>query len=222
MNIGNVKISDRWFIASVIIIALLSAMLGVFVGNQAAVQTINDSYVYEVYRDRVELEYYAAKEALVVEVDSFMKAQAPNTALNAIAIVNSCEKYGIEVKFVLAQGLKESHYGTTGVAAKTNSVFNVLAYDGRSAADMLKRGHGYKHPDMSIEPYMDLLIEQYIVDGKTERDLLHKFVNKQGQRYATDKGYEEALLGIYERIGSTTDIDDKYQNFLKYKILASK
>ena len=178
------------------------------------------SYITSITAQEHQLQYYAAKEALVEEVDNYIHEVAPNSALTGLAIVNGCEKYNIDVIFVLAQGQQESHFGTMGIAAKTNSVFNVLAYDGRSAADMNKKGHGYSHPDLSVEPYLELLINNYLVDGKTEKDLLHNYVNVNGDRYASCTNYEDLLSGLYIKIDSTTDITEKYKRFRKCKIIA--
>ena len=40
-------------------------------------------------------------------------------------LIDVCQKYGLSIKFVLAQGQLESHFGTKGLARKTNSIFNV-------------------------------------------------------------------------------------------------
>ena len=180
----------------------------------------NMSYVTSITAQEHQLQYYAAKEALVEEVDNYIHEVAPNSALTGLAIVNGCEKYNVDVIFGLAQGHQESHFGTMGVAAKTNSVFNVLAYDGRSAADMNEKGHGYSHPDLSVEPYLELLTNKYLTGDKTEKDLLHNYVDINGHRYASCTTYEDLLSGLYIKIDTTTGITEKYKKFRKCKIIA--
>ena len=66
----------------------------------------------------------------------------------------------------------ESHYATKGTAKKTNSVFNVGAYDGHSARKQIKNGFGYDNPNDSIEPYLILITSNYLVNGKTVYDYI--------------------------------------------------
>ena len=182
----------------------------------------NSSYVATMYQRQCELEYYSAKEALVREVDEYIHKVAPTASVNALAIVEMCDKYEVDLKFVLAQGHHESHFGTKGIASKTNSIFNVLAYDGRTAEDMNEKGHGYKHPDQSIEPYLKLLRSDYMVKGRTEQDLLCKFVNSAGKRYASAESYEANLSNIYVKIESETSIPELYSQYKRLKIIAEK
>lgn len=156
---------------------------------------------------------------LVDEVDSYIHKIAPTSCLNGITLVESCDEYDIDVLFVLAQGQIESHYGTRGIAEKTNSVFNVHSFDGVSADEILSSGKGYKHPDYSVDPYLKLLKERYLVDGKTERDMFHKFVDKDGKRYASAENYERQLMNTYLRIDSITDISKLQREYRKYKII---
>ena len=176
-------------------------------------------YTYEVYRSRIELHYQGAKDALVSTIDKYIDSIAPNSCVNGIKLVELCDKYNVDVRLVLAQAHLESHFGTLGIASKTNSIFNVLAFDGRSADDMNKKGHGYSHPDHSIEPYLILLNKKYLVGGKTEKDLLHKFVDVDNKRYASNPNYEDQLIGIYDRMNEQTDIVKKLNEFNKYKTI---
>jgi hypothetical protein len=141
-------------------------------------------YPIVVYRGDMELKLQESKSLLVDEVDAYIKKIAPTSNLNARILVELCDEYDIDIKFALAQGQIESHYATKGLAKKTNSVFNVLAYDGKSFGEICKKGK-YSHPDHSIEPYLKLICNDYLVDGKTEYDLLDNYVNKDGNRYAS-------------------------------------
>ena len=176
-------------------------------------------YTYEVYRSRIELHYQGAKDALVTTVDKYIDSIAPNSCVNGIKLVELCDEYNVDIRLALAQAHLESHFGTLGIAAKTNSIFNVMAYDGRSADDMNKKAHGYSHPDHSIEPYLILLNNRYLVGNKTEKDLLHKFVDKDNKRYASNTNYEDQLLGIYNRMNEQTDIVERLNEFNKYKTI---
>lgn len=208
---------DKIFIGVLLAITIVAIVALTYLHYQN-----NHLYVATMYQRQCELEYYAAKEALVKEVDEYIHRVAPTTSVNALAIVEMCDKYEVDIKFVLAQGQQESHFGTKGVAAKTNSIFNVLAYDGRSAEDMNQKGHGYKHPDQSIEPYLKLLRSDYMVKGRTEQDLLCNFVNLHGKRYASSTDYEKRLSNIYVSIENETMISQLYSQYKKLKIIAEK
>lgn len=160
-----------------------------------------------------------AKYNLIDEVDKYIYSIAPSSCLNGLTIVEVCDEYDIDVIFVLAQGQIESHYGTRGIASKTNSVFNVHSFDGVSADQIISSGKGYKHPDFSVRPYLKLLQERYLVEGKTERDMFRKFVDKNGHRYASAADYENKLLNTYAKIDSVTNINKLYREYKKYKII---
>lgn len=178
-------------------------------------------YNHDVYRSSNELHLQAAKCAIVDEVDRYIHMIAPSSCLNALPLFEACEEYDIDIIFVLAQGQIESHYGTRGIAAKTNSVFNVYSYDGVSAEEINRVGKGYKHPDLSVNPYLKLLKTKYLVD-KTERDMFHEFVDVNGHRYASADNYEKQLMNTYVKIDSITNLSELLQNYRKYKIITYK
>lgn len=176
-------------------------------------------YTCDVYRDNIELKLQRSKGQLVDEIDKYIKSVAPNSILNARILLEICEEYNIDIKFVLAQGHVESHFGTKGMALKTNSVFNVFAYDGKNYSQICKKGK-YSHPDHSIRPYLELLVNDYMVEGKSEYDLLDEFVNKSGDRYASALDYESKLNNTFINISDSTNIDELYKQYRKYQMLS--
>ena len=164
----------------------------------------------EIKQDTVSL------DSLVTEVDTYIQTVAPGSELSGYAVVDACLRHDMDIVFVLAQGQKESHFGTAGVARKTNSVFNVMSYDDRSVDEILSHGHGYAHPDQSVEPYISLIRNDYMVGGKTTQDLMTSFVNKNGHRYASNPHYEESLQRLYNKIDSTTRISELYSKCTSY------
>ena len=152
-----------------------------------------------------ELKYWETKAQLVDEVQNYINTVAPTSNLRACVLVDACEKYNIEVKFALAQGELESHFGTKGLASKTNSVWNVGAYDGHFYSKIMGT-YKYSHPNESIEPYLKLLYEKYLTN-EVEEGLLRNFVDHNGNRFASDKNYEERLKYKYKYIGNNTQID---------------
>lgn len=173
------------------------------------------NYVFSIYRQNLELDYYGAKDTLVDAIDSYIKEIAPSSVMNALTFVNKCDEHGMDLFFVLSQAQIESSFCTAGLGAKMNSAFNVKAYDGQGSKHMTKESH----PDESIEPYIKLIKTDYLGENKTEMDLMNKFVNLAGKRYATDPNYEAKMLSTYDKL--TTRYGDLYREYRKFKTLAN-
>ena len=212
------KIELKKSLILIFIILLVSAIVNcyIYIGKILSNRIENNNYSCRVYRDKIELKYQQSKSQVVDEIDKYIKQVAPTSSLNAITLFELCEIYDIDVKFVLAQGHIESHFGTKGMARKTNSVFNVFAFDGQEYHKISRKGK-YDHPDYSIEPYLKLLVNDYIMDNQTEYDLMTKFVNKDGKRYASDPCYENKLSKKFEYISNNTMIDSLMSNYNMYK-----
>lgn len=177
---------------------------------------------YEIFEETNTLRYDSLKLVLVNEVDRYIARASNNaSALNGIVVVDNCINNDIDICFVLAQGEQESHFGTQGLARKTNSVFNVFAFDGQNYNAINKNGK-YNHPNDCVAPYIALLKRDYLVDGKTEYDMLHKYVNKNGARYASAETYEQSLVDKIAKIKTNTEIDGLYQSLRKQKLILGK
>lgn len=214
------KVDFKKILTIIFIVVLISGLVFcyIFIGKELNKRIESGNYSCKVYRDNIELKYQQSKSQVVDEVDRYIKQVAPTSTLNAITLFELCEEYDIDVKFVLAQGHIESHFGTKGMAKRTNSVFNVFAFDGESYHKISKNGK-YKHPDFSIEPYLKLLREDYLSIDKTEYDLMNKYINNEGKRYASDPSYESKLLKQFNYIGNGTKIDSLIGNYNMYKII---
>ena len=119
-----------------------------------------------------------------------------STQLSPKAIVKAAEKHSFDLPLLIAAAHLESCFGATSRAKRTNSVYSVGAYD--NGNDMVT----YGHPDDSIEGYINLIKNDYLINGKTINDLLKPggFVNKNGHRYASKKNYEALLKNVRNRI----------------------
>jgi hypothetical protein len=180
-----------------------------------------ENYVFKIFRDNLELDYYGAKDTLVDAIDSYIREIAPASVMNGLAFVNNCDEYNMDLFFVVAQAQVESSFATTGLGQKMNSAFNVKAYDGKGSKHMDK----HSHPDESIEPYIKLLKNDYLYDvstgeTKTEMDLMNNYVNFEGKRYATNPEYERMMLSTYKKLTERYGI--LYDDYLKYKTLTGK
>lgn len=211
---NNKQNVQNWLIALLITIMIF----GIIISYRAATfEKIEYTPVY-VQSCVYTLKYNATKLELTNEVDNYIKGVAPLSSLDGYVIVEECLNNLIDICFVLAQGENESHFGTTGLARKTNSVFNVYAFDGKTHSEISQKGR-YKHPNYSVHPYIELLKNDYLVNGKTEYDLMDgEYVNKNGARYASSETYEKALLAKYTKIRQLTKIDSLCQETNKYKL----
>ena len=160
-------------------------------------------------------EYEEARNQLAIEVDNYISSVAPKANIDPFLMIDLCAEYGVDIRFVMAQGQVESHFATKGTAARTLSIFNVGAYDGHSASRQRRNGFGFSDPNESIEPYLKLITNEYMVNGKTESDLMKNYVNGLGMRYASNPKYESMLRSVYKRISNTASFSIAYDNFLE-------
>lgn len=166
------------------------------------------------YIRELQISYQGVKSNLVDLTQHYIDSVAPNSGLRALVLVENCEKYGIPITFTLAQGEIESHFGTRGLAFRTNSVWNVGAYDGHNFNNI---SHRYSNPNESIVPYLELIINNYL-PNKTVEDLLESFVDINGNRYASDKHYETKLSDKYKYITDNYRIDELQERLNYYKV----
>lgn len=170
------------------------------------------SYPYDCMME-AELNYLETKITLTREVQAYIDKVAPTSNVRGYAIVDECEKYNIDICFVLAQAEIESHFGTKGLGSKFNNVFNVDVHDKVKGKKDMNKKYIYQYPNESIEPYLQLLTNKYLVN-KLESDLLVKYVDINGSRYATDVDYEAKLRSKYNSIVDNTNIA-KLQGMLR-------
>lgn len=178
-------------------------------------KSIEYSYAFDCVRE-AELKYWETKSLLVTEIQNYIDQIAPTSNLRAYAIVEECEKYQIDIKFVLAQGEIESHFGTKGLGSKLNNVFNVGVFDGFNF-EQINNKYKFNHPNQSIEPYIKLLIDRYLVD-KLEMDLMENYVDINGNRYASNPDYENIVKAKYNYISNNTNINSLQLQLKNYAI----
>ena len=167
------------------------------------------------YMRELQVSYQGVKADLVDATQHYIDSVAPNSGLRALVLVEKCEEYGIPISFTLAQGEVESHFGTRGLAFRTNSVWNVGAYDSHIYSDIIR--YKYTNPNNSINDYLSILDKNYL-QGKTIEDLLESYVDTNGNRYASDKHYEVKLKQKVEYIKTNYSIDELQEKLYYYKI----
>ena len=160
-----------------------------------------------------------SEEKLIKEVDFYMKSIVPTEKLDAKLLVHLCSKYEIDITLVIAQAILESQIGTKGRAVQTNSVWNVGTFDD----GMIH--YRYSHPNKSIEPYLKLVKEKYLIKITARGDTLQRdvrnliadkgYINHEGKRYATDPSYENSLRSWILRV----QMDSKIKLYQDIKTL---
>ena len=128
----NIKKTVKYIVLCVSVV-ILTISTAVITHNKLYNNCGLNDYNYMIYRDRTELAMEGCRDRIVSEIDHYIDSVAAESGLNGIRLFDLCEKYGVDVRFAMAQAQAESHFGTTGMAAKTNVVWNVRAYDDTNA-----------------------------------------------------------------------------------------
>lgn len=204
------------------IIALVAIVMCILLGIYYIKTQSQKTYEYlEMVRiHEAELKYWENKSKLADAVQEYIHQVAPTSDLSGAILIEECEEYSVDVIFALAQGENESHFGTAGLAAKTNSVWNVGAYTNYSFDEIVKK-YKYRHPNESIKPYLELLTTKYLTVG-CEEALMQKYVDRTGKRFATEPKYEERLSYKYKVIANTTPIDSLQQQVRYWKVRSNR
>jgi hypothetical protein len=200
-------------VLSVTVVTLISGWVYVLLYRSERLSYTPDT------EDHVEVDYWKTKGEIATEMQGYINKKVPYNDLDALLILKYCDEYDIDPRLPLAQGLVESHYGTSGLARKTNSVWNMGAYD-RTTLDRISGVYKYAHPNQSIEPYLRNLHDNFLGDEKTEQDLLRAFVNLNGKRYASAgrKVYEREIGQVWTEIDTTTHLDSLLNVYYKIKL----
>jgi len=204
------------------ILVLITILLFFNITNTTPGLTSND-IKYIVYQPSEEEMYVnnlktKMKIELIKEVQTYITNLAPNAKLTAEYVVNKCLEYDTDIIFVLAQAMLESHFGTKGKATITNSVWNVGTYDD---GQILYR---YRSANESLEPYLKLVNEKYLISVSIKGDTIYKdlghllqdrgYINYRGARFASARGYENGMRKLMVKIDMETSISF-YQDILK-------
>lgn len=147
------------------------------------------------------------KNAIIDELQSEVKnyisgfyQKCPDVIPNTIVVVGL--ESDIDICFMLAQSQIETCFGKLGIG-RANSRHSIFGIERTR----------YNTYHEAIRKYAVLLKSNYLVNGKNEQDLLKRYVNKSGHRYAANPRYEAELRGVYNKIKTSTRIDELQQKY---------
>lgn len=131
--------------------------------------------------------------------DNFIKSKNPGSPINGQMMAQSAKKYFsqgyIPPELACAQLLLEGGLSSDPNARpiKTKNPFNVGNVDSGKNKFMSSFQDG-------IDAYYSLMTKKYLPKGKEAEALLSNFVNTTGNRYASDKKYENKLNSIVKQM----------------------
>lgn len=184
----------RALAAGVAVVTIIAAInkLGIAEKEKhALIDAIEQTQVDTVFQKKVQ----ACEDYMKIALQN-QGFSLESTGLKPETLVAVADARDFDLPFLMAAAHLESCFGATPRAKKTNSVFSVGCYDNGVNAVT------YSDPNESVDAYINLLNNHYLVDGKTIYDLMvpGKFVNDCGKRYASNKSYESKIKAIRNSI----------------------
>lgn len=150
-------------------------------------------------------------------IDKHADGEAPVTGEQLYKIA---QEMGIPLKLLLIQGAQESGFGTKGAGKRTKNIYNVgnvTAGDELSPEEADAAGYRKDMGDWEkgIRAYGQLLLDNYAPEDGNWDSLLEDggFVNKAGNRYATDANYEANLRKLGDTLPGTVTPPTKKEGF---------
>lgn len=152
----------------------------------------------------LQLDHLVIKNQLIAEVNEYISGRTRNKAHENLAeyIVEHALENNIDICFMMSQTLIETNFGTAGIGRESSkhSLFGVM-----------KRK--YSNYDEAIADYCRILKKYYLTKGRTEKDLMKKYVTSGGHRYAGNPKYEVELTSVYNKIVKSTSIIDLQKQY---------
>lgn len=181
--------------------------------TDSVVEIIDSPIVVE--DSTITLKHLDVKRNLIAEVDKYISSRTKGKHDSRLAeyIVEHALNYNIDICFMMSQTQIETNYGVAGIgrASSKRSLFGVIS-------------RRYTNYNDAVEDYCKILQKSYLVKGRTEKDLMKNYVNKNGHRYAGSKTYEAKLSNQYKVLTNNTKISVlekeykyEYQAYLKLK-----
>ena len=163
--------------------------------NQFLTDSVVDSLC--IYKDSAEY----IRQNLITEVGYYISRYAPRSKMSAEYIVDACLDKEFDITLLMAQGHLETHFATCG----SNNCFGI---------GNRKR---YKHPNESVDDYLDLMKRKYIINRTTEQLLASnvRMENSKSSYYSSLSSYGAKVKKIRDDIKKNTNIHELFYDLLE-------
>jgi len=145
------------------------------------------------------------KNQLIEQVENYIYKSFPKTHKTIpTSIVEIGLEKNVDILFMMAQTQIETSFGTTGAGRESSR---------RSLFGVAKRR--YSTYDEAINDYVALLKKSYLTRGRTEQDLMRRYITMSGYKYAGNPNYEAELRNAYSNIKRKTKIKELQNEYMK-------
>ena len=199
---NKMSIMKRWIIALIFLIcglfmaACTDAMANTH-SDEYKVDTQNIELIDSQIHENFILPHDSIRIEMINQVQSYLTKSTRGKADSKLAeyLVDNALEHDIDICFIMSQTKIETCFGTAGVGRSSSR---------RSLFGVIKKK--YSSYDDAINDYCKILKRSYLVKGRTEHDLMRRYVTKGGARYASNPNYERELSAEYKKIAKLTNL----------------
>lgn len=199
---SKISQTKRWIaiIIAVVIGFFILSCTNVMGQNNSSEQKFIDTTRIELIDSPIDnfiLPHDSIRIEMIGEVNKYLTKSTRGKADPKLAeyLVDNALEHNIDLCFMMSQTKIETCFGTAGVGRTSSR---------RSLFGVIKKK--YPNYDDAIDDYCKLLKKSYLVKGRTEKDLMRKYVTGSGYRYASNPNYERELSGTYKEISRSTNL----------------
>lgn len=200
---SKISQTKRWvaIIIAVVLGFFILSCTNVMGQNNNTDRKLFDTTQIELIDSPIEMNYVLPHDSIRIEmVEEAKKYLAKATKGKADPklaeyLVDNALEHNIDLCFMMSQTKIETCFGTAGVGRSSSR---------RSLFGVVKKK--YPNYDDAIDDYCKLLKKSYLVKGRTEKDLMRRYVTGSGYRYASNPNYERELSGTYKEITRSTNL----------------
>ena len=143
------------------------------------------------------------KNEIIDEAEKYIFNNYPKTHKDvpSLLVENGLEN-DIDILFMMAQTQQETGFGNYGAGRESSrrSLFGVAI-------------RKYSNYENAIVDYVKILKKNYLSKGRTEEQLMQRYVTTGGARYAADRSYEAKLSKTYQKISKQTKIKELQKTY---------